>query len=230
MEPNEEALIKRNKNLVWQALLYYLDTGLNYLKRQYVDSSANSITKLTNEQVYDFLVKQNIRKLIKTNLRKILLTAIEFIRNEKAQESSEFYFDELIDRKYPMFAKNDMILLHSRKDHPAYSELRTISKLILRISVFQSVQLLKCKDENVKTYEELVRAVFKTQKAAWAALNSILSMFDRMVDIFENNLDIISIPFYRPTFTLRDFKYVRVSYEYALTILDDELKRIYSNN
>jgi len=229
MNQNEEALLKRNKNLLWQALLFYLDTGLNYLKRQYVDSSANSLTKLTNEQVYDFVVRQNIRKLIKTNLREVILTAIEYVKNEKAQESSEFYFDELIDRKYPMFAKNDMILLHSRKDHPAYSELRTISKLILRIAVFQSVQLLKCKDEDVKTYEDLVRCVFKTQKAAWAALNSILSMFDRMVDIFENNLDIISIPFYKPTFTIRDFKYVRITYEYALTILDDEMKRIFSH-
>ena len=48
-----------------------------------------------------------------------------------------------------------MILLHSRKEHPAYSELQTISKLIFRIGVFQSIQLLKCKDENVKTYEEV---------------------------------------------------------------------------
>ncbi len=54
-------------------------------------------------------------------------------------------------------------------------------------------------------------------------------MFDRMVDIFENNLDIISIPFYKPTFTIRDFKYVRITYEYALTILDDEMKRIFSH-
>ena len=94
--------------------------------------------------------------------------------------------------------------------------------------MFQSIQLLKCKDENVKTYEELVRTVYKTHKATWAALNSILSMFDRMIDIFENNLDIISIPFYRATFSLRDFKYVRILYEYALNTLDEELQNIFS--
>lgn len=228
MESNSEALVKRNKNLLWQALLFYLDSGLNYLKVKFVDSSSTSISKMTNEQIYDFVVRQNIRKLIKSNIREVILTATEFILNEKSQDDPDYYFDKLIERKYHVFAKNDMILLHSRKEHPAYSELQTISKLIFRIGVFQSIQLLKCKDENVKTYEELVRTVYKTHKATWAALNSILSMFDRMIDIFENNLDIISIPFYRATFSLRDFKYVRILYEYALNTLDEELQNIFS--
>ena len=220
-------LIKHNKNLVWHALLFYLDSGLAYLKREYVSSSQNPIQTLTSEQIYDFIVKENIRKNIKVDLRLILDTALEFVNFEQENNIAEYYFDDLVDRKYPHYKKYDMILIHARKNHNAYGELKMISKFIFRISVYHTIQLIKY-PEDVKTYNDLVFGTYKNYKQAKSAMNSILTMFDRMVDVFESNLDIISIPFYRPTFTLRDFKFIRKVYEYALKILDEDIRRIFN--
>ncbi len=52
-------------------------------------------------------------------------------------------------------------------------------------------------------------------------------MFNSMVDCYEKNLEMITIPFYKPTFNLRDFQFVRVCYEYAINVIDDQINELY---
>ena len=43
-------------------------------------------------------------------------------------------------------------------------------------------------------------------------------MADQVIDCFETHLDMINIPIYKPTFTVRDFDQIRKIYEFAITV------------
>ena len=102
-----------------------------------------------------------------------------------------------------------------------------ISKLTFRIAVIQATRLLRKEDEDVDTYADLVRHTFPNLQQCRNSVNAILSMVDQMIDCFERNLDMIVIPFYKPTFSIKDFQYIRRVYEFAQEILDGQLRKIF---
>jgi len=137
------------------------------------------------------------------------------------------YLDEIIEQQYPEYASNDLSLLHSSNSHPGYSELQTVSRLTFRVSIIQAAYILSCQDPEVITYIQLIKKVFPSKKESQDALNSIFSMFNQMVDTFERHLQMITIPFYKPTFNIRDFQFVRICYEFAINIVDEQLNELY---
>ena len=88
---------------------------------------------------------------------------------------------------------------------------------------------MRNEDDDIDTYAELVRHTFPTIQQCRNSVNAILSMIDQMIDCFERNLDMVVIPFYKPTFTIKDFQYVRRLYEYAQEILDEQIRKIFED-
>ncbi len=205
-----------------------MDSGLDFLKREYIKrNSDTSFMEFTAQNYYDFILKDYIRKKIKSQINSILnsgLLCVDHIVNDVVDPD---FLDGIIQQQYLEYASNDLSLLHSSNNHPGYSELQMISRLTFRVSIIQAAYILSCQDLEIKTYTQLMKKVFPTKKESQDALNSIFSMFNQMVDCFERHLQMITIPFYKPTFNLRDFQFVRVCYEFAINIIDEQLNELY---
>ena len=224
----ENQIVKRNYYLLKHQLIYLLDSGLDFLKREYVKrNSDTSFLEFTAQNYYDFIMKDYIRKKIKSQINSILKSGLLCVNHIVNDVVDPDYLDEIIEQKYPEYASNDLSLLHSSNNHPGYSELQMISRLTFRVTIIQTAYILSCQDLEIKTYAQLMEKVFPTKKETQEALNSIFSMFNQMVDCFERNLDMITIPFYKPTFNIRDFQFVRLCYEYAIKIIDEQLDDLY---
>ena len=224
----ENQLVKRNYYLLKHQLIFLLDSGLDFLKREYVKkNNETSFMEFTAQNYYDFILKDYIRKKIKNQINSILNSGLLCINHMVEDIVDPDYLDNIIEQKYPKYASNDLSLLHSSKNHPGYSELQTISRLTYRVTIIQAAYILSCKDPEVKTYLQLMKKVYPTKKESQDALNSIFSMFNQMVDCFERHLQMITIPFYKPTFNIRDFQFVRVCYEFAINIIDEQMKEFY---
>jgi len=221
-------LVKRNYYLLKHQLLYLLDSGLDFLKREYVKRNSDStFLEFTAQNYYDFILKDYIRKKIKNQINSILNSGLLCINHMVDDIVDPNYLDSIIEQKYPEYASNDLSLLHSSNNHPGYSELQTISRLTYRVAIIQTAYILSCQEPEVKTYIQLMKNVYPTKKESQDALNSIFAMFNQMVDCFERHLQMITIPFYKPTFNIRDFQFVRICYEFAINIVDEQLKELY---
>jgi len=224
----ENQLIKRNYYLLKHQLLFLLDSGLDFLKREYVNrNSETPFMEFTSQNYYDFILKDYIRKKIKNQINSILNSGLLCINHMVDDTVEPAFLDQIIEKKYPEYASNDLSLLHSSNNHPGFSELKTISRLTYRIAIIQTAYILSCPDLEIKTYLQLMKKVFPSKKESQEALNSIFSMFNQMVDCFERHLQMITIPFYKPTFIIRDFQFVRICYEYAIKIIDEQLNELY---
>ena len=164
---------------------------------------------------------------IKNQINSILNSGLLCVNHMVDGTVDPAFLDQIFEKKYPEYASNDLSLLHSSNNHPGFSELKTISRLTYRIAIIQATYILSCPDFEIKTYLQLMKKVFHTKEESQEALNSIFSIFNQMVDCFERHLQMITIPFYKPTFNIRDFQFVRICYEYAIKVIDEQLNELY---
>ncbi len=223
-------VLERNYYILGHYLVFLIDSGLDFLLREYVSKNAeNEFQKFSARSFYNFILRDYIRKKVKGQIKLILNGAVECIKSDKVHNGivDADFLDEVVRNNFKSYADYDMSLLHTTKTHPGHLELKQIAKLTYRISVIQATRLLIVDDEDIETYGQLVRATFPTIQQCRHSLDAILSMVDQMVDCYERNSSMVQIPFYKPTYQTRDFDYVRRVYEYALEKLDEQIRKIY---
>ena len=223
----DDPIIKRNYQIVKNQIIGLLDKGLDYLRQIYLkENSDSSFKEFTAQNYFDFVLRDYIRRKIIYQLKIILKTALLCLPHYQNDSIDQNFLDNLINQRYSNYAEDDLTLLHSSSSHPARNELQNISKLTFRIYIIQTIYLIAVKEPEIQNYQDLVKHAFSTKKKCEDSLNAILSMQDQMIDCFERNLDIVNIPFYKPTWNIRDFRYVRIISEYALKNLNEELNNI----
>ncbi|WP_457558004.1 hypothetical protein [Candidatus Harpocratesius sp.] len=223
-----DPFVKRNYHLIRHYLLFLVDIGLDYLKREYLrHNSETSFQEFTANNYYDYILKDYLRRKLKGILKVILNASVEAIKYYKDEKIDAFELDKIVKKYYPEYAENDMSLLHSSPSHPNRSELETISRLTFRVAIIQTTRILQCKCKDISYYSDLIRTVYPEKKQCQISLHAILTMIDQMIDCFERALDLISIPFYKPTWNLRDFAYIRKIYEFAITETNHQIDLIY---
>ncbi len=223
--------IKRNYHLLRHYLLFLIDIGLDFLKQEYIrHNSDNPFAEFTAHNYYDYILKDYVRRKLKSQLRTILNTSIYALPYYKANRIDQNQLDGLVKKYYPEYAENDMTLLHTSSGHPTRIELKTISKLTFRVAIIQTTRIISCDAENIDHYSDLIRAVYPEIQQSQTSLKVLLSMVDQMIDCFERAADLISIPFYKPTWNLRDFGYMRKIYEFALKESNRQIEKIYGKD
>jgi hypothetical protein len=224
----DDPLIQRNYNLLGHYLRFLIDSGLDFLKRQYIEeNSETEFQRFSAVNFFNFILKDYIRKTVKKQVKTILEASLKCIDHLKDGIVDPDYLDKIVEQKLPQYQRYDLTILNTSQLHPNHQEIRIISKLTFRIGILQATRILACDDEKTKTYGGLVKWALPTLEESQHSLNSLYSIIDEMIDCFERNLDIINIPFYKPTFTIRNFQFVRRLYEHAQTIIDNELVQIY---
>ncbi|RLI61837.1 MAG: hypothetical protein DRO88_12550 [Promethearchaeia archaeon] len=223
-----DPLIKRNYHLIRHYFLFLIDIGLDYLKREYINyNSESSFQEFTANNYYDYILKDYLRRKLKGQLKIILNASVEAVEQFPKEKIGGEPLDRIVKKNYPEYAENDMSLLHSSPSHINRKELETISRLTFRVAIIQITRIMRSNSENVKTYAELIRSVYPEKIQCQTSLQAILTMIDKMIDCFERSLDLIAIPFYKPTWNLRDFAYIRRMYEFAITEANHQIDLIY---
>lgn len=224
-----DPIIKRNYNLVRHYLIYLLDSGLDFLRREYIkENSDSSFLEFTAYNYYDYILKDYIRRKGKVQIRIVLNSAVECLDHIDDEIIDPNFLDNIVKKTFSEYANVDWSLKHTSSSHPIRSELELISRLTYRISIIQATRFLACKEPDLKFISELIRGKYATKEICQEALEAVLSIFDQMIDCFERNLDAINIPFYKPTWNIRDWKYMRRLYEFALELMEKEVSNIYA--
>jgi hypothetical protein len=102
-------------------------------------------------------------------------------------------FHRLIEEKFPIYLKNDQTYRQCRKNHKNYQKLIDVTKEMFISQVQETLIFFNVK-ENVKTYEDLVRAAFKSKDDAYKSLNHQLDLNDKSIKIVEEDKTILKIP------------------------------------
>lgn len=228
----DDPVQKSNYKLIWRYLNFLLEEGILFLRNEYISrNDQTSLTRFSAISFYDFVLKETIQTKIKNILRVILNAGVECVPfyHHENDEIDPDQLDKIIEKKYPLYAKNDMTLMNSLHTHPAFPEIEMISILTFRVAVIQAARLIASK-VFTHNYTDLVRAVFTDKQSCFNSVNAILMMIDQMIDLYEQNLDLINIPVYQPAFTIRDFHYIRKIYEFAQTLLREEINKIYASD
>lgn len=226
-----DPLIKRNYHLIRHYILFLIDIGLDYLKREYLKhNSETSFQEFTANNYYDYILKDYLRRKLKGLLKVVLNASVEAVDYFPHGTIAGEKLDRIVKKYYPEYAENDMSLLHSSVSHPNRRELETISKLAFRVAVIQITRIIRSRSEEINNYAELIRSVYPQKQECQISLQAILTVMDQMIDCFERSLDLIAIPFYKPTWNLRDFAYIRRMYEFAITEANHQIDLFYKEN
>ncbi len=228
--PISDPLIKRNYKLIGNYLVGLLDKGLDFLKKYYVEqNSETTFQEFAADNYYDYILRDYLKRKIKTQIKFILRGAIACLDHYKDNLVDSIFLDDLIANIFSEYQDVDLVLLHSDHSHPAYPELEILSRLTLRVAILQIIPLLANPTPNIQSEMPLILSAFPDEIATRNSIDAIFSMFDQIIDVFERNLKIINIPFYRPTYRIRNFDYARHIYEFALERAREEITQLFKN-
>ncbi|MHA2288575.1 MAG: hypothetical protein ACXABG_07300, partial [Promethearchaeota archaeon] len=146
-------------------------------------------------------------------------SARELIENG---EVSKDKFDKIINRNFPTYLENDQTDKQCKKNHKRYKELKEITKKSFISQVEECVLFLNIK-EDVKNYDELSRAAFKTKEKAYEALIRQLDYNEDGIAIVEEDDTILNVPAGKPIIV----SVLRKGFEKTKEALLEELEGIF---
>ncbi|MBY9019533.1 MAG: hypothetical protein KGD67_00650 [Candidatus Lokiarchaeota archaeon] len=186
--------ILRNYKIVEEKMISQTDLSLGY-GRELIDSELDA-------GALNFVVKPIVKAFYKhwsdNNARVGTIKQIE-IALESAKtlvvngEITKEKFDDIIEKNFPSYLENDQTDKQCKKNHQRYRELKEITKNSFISQVEECVLFLNIK-EDVKNYEELSRAAFKTKEKAYEALIRQLDYNENGIAIVEQDDSILNVP------------------------------------
>ncbi|MBY9011839.1 MAG: hypothetical protein KGD70_05650 [Candidatus Lokiarchaeota archaeon] len=186
--------ILRNYRIVEEKMISTTDLSLGYGK-ELIDSELDA-------GAFNFVVKPIVKAFYKLwsdhNARVGTLKQIE-IALESAKtliengEINKEKFDEVINKNFPSYLENDQTDKQCKKNHKDYEKLKEITKKSFISQVEECILFLNIK-EDVKNYNELSRAAFKTKEKAYEALKRQLDYNEVGIAIVEEDNSILNVP------------------------------------
>jgi hypothetical protein len=186
--------ILRNYRIVEEKMISTTDLSLGYGK-ELIDSELDA-------GAFNFVVKPIVKAFYKLwsdhNARVGTLKQIE-IALESAKtliengEINKEKFDEVINKNFPSYLENDQTDKQCKKNHKDYEKLKEITKKSFISQVEECILFLNIK-EDVKNYNELSRAAFKTKEKAYEALKRQLDFNEVGIAIVEEDNSILNVP------------------------------------
>jgi len=119
---------------------------------------------------------------------------------------------------------NDQTDRQCKKPHKNYEKLKEITKKCFITQVEESILFLSVKDD-VKDYNELSRAAYKTKENAYRALKRQLDFNEAGIEIVENDDSILKVPAGKNII----LKVLRKGFELTKKKLLEELDEIFGN-
>ena len=215
--------IQRNYNIVEQKMIAQTDLSLNY-GRKLIDSELNAgflnfVIKPIVKSFYKYW-SDNEARVGTLKQIKIALDSAKLLVEDGTISKEKF--DDIINRNFPNYLKNDQTDRQCKKKHKHYKNLKEITKKIF-ISQLEELILFLQVEEEVKDYNELSIATFKTKEKALQALMRQLNYNDEGIAIVEQDDTIIDVPAGRNVIV----KVLRKGFELTKKKLIEELDLIF---
>ncbi len=186
--------IQRNYNIVEQKMIAQTDLSLGY-GRDLIDSELNVgflnfVIKPIVKSFYQHWSDNEARVGTLIQIKIALDSAKLLIENG---DISKEKFDDVINRNFSNYLKNDQTDRQCKKNHKHYKKLKEITKQLFISQLEECILFLQVKEE-VKDYNELSRATFQTKEKALQALMRQLDFNDEGIAIVEQDDTIIDVP------------------------------------
>jgi hypothetical protein len=186
--------LERNYKIVEEKMISTTDLSLNFgreLIETELDAGAfNFVVKPIVKAFYKIWSDNNARVGTLKQITIALDSAKSLIQNGEITQEK---FDEVIERNFPSYLENDQTDKQCKRNHKHYEKLKEITRNSFISQVEECVLFLNIK-EDVKNYDELSRAAFKTKEKAYEALKRQLDYNDDGIIIVEEDDSILNIP------------------------------------
>ena len=186
--------MQRNYKIVEEKMISTTDLSLNY-GRELIETELDA-------GAFNFIVKPIVKAFYKHwsdndarvgTLKQIKITLDSAKMLVENGEITKDEFDETINKNFPNYLENDQTDKQCKKDHKDYEKLKAITKKSFISQVEECVLFLNIK-EDVKNYDELSRAAFKTKEKAYEALKRQLDYNEDGIAIVEQDDSILNVP------------------------------------
>ncbi len=159
------------------------------------------IEKESDAGLLDFIVKPILKTFYKywsendarvgtlQQIKVTLDTAKFLLSNGEINEK----FDKVIEESFPAYLKGDQTFRQCKKNHKNFTKLKELTRECYISQIQEALLFLNAK-EDVKTYDDLVRAVFKTRENAYKALKRQLDYNEDGIVVVEMDQSILKVP------------------------------------
>ena len=106
---------------------------------------------------------------------------------------SSITLETLVDENFPKYFKSDQLSRYCYASHKNFKEIKQIVKDTFHHRIKESVMLFKVQD-NVSSYDDLVKAAFADKEEARATLVKQLDFTDNAIEIIEKDTSILKLP------------------------------------
>ncbi len=186
--------LERNYKIVEEKMISTTDLSLGFgreLIETELDAGAfNFVVKPIVKAFYKIWSDTNARVGTLKQITIALDSAKSLIQNGEITQEK---FDEVIEKNFPSYLENDQTDKQCKKNHKHYEKLKEITRNSFISQVEECVLFFNVKDD-VKNYDELSRAAFKTKEKAYEALKRQLDYNDDGIIIVEEDDSILNIP------------------------------------
>jgi hypothetical protein len=216
--------IERNYNLIKERMIEQTDISLEYGRKiieSELDAGAlNAIIKPIVKAFYNYWSDKDARVGTLEQIRITLDSAKILIKEGTITKER---FDQVINKNFSIYLKNDQTDRACKKNHNNYNKLKEITKQCFITQVEESILLLQTKAD-VNNYNELSRETFKTKENAYKALKRQLDYNDAGISIVEQDNSILNIIAGKEII----LKTLRKGFELTKKILIEELDQIFN--
>ncbi|MHA1476703.1 MAG: hypothetical protein ACTSPU_00750 [Promethearchaeota archaeon] len=186
--------ILRNYKIVEEKMISTTDLSLDF-GRELIDTELdagafNFVVKPIVKTFYKFWSDNNARVGTLKQIKIALDSAKTLVENGEITKEK---FDEVINKNFPNYLENDQTDKQCKKNHKDYEKLKEITRESFISQVEECALFLNIK-EDVKNYNELSRAAFKTKEKAYEALKRQLDYNEHGIEIVEQDDTILNIP------------------------------------
>jgi hypothetical protein len=182
--------LERNIRLIRARMLLQLETSLKkgseYISQE-LDGPQNFLIRPAVRGFYDTFVKPILRDGSRGNLDLDVECAKALILDPTKK------FEEIIEKNASRYFKNDSTARFANKRNKNYKWFVENVKNTFRAQLRHMVEALKCEAPDVKTYDELMIATYKTKETARAALQEQIQNMEMGIEKIQSDPDVMDI-------------------------------------
>lgn len=216
--------LERNYKILEERMIKQMKTSLDYGK--------NLIESETDAGSFNFVVLPIVKSFYKywsdkeatigtlEQIKVTLDTAKELVRNG---DISKEKFDRTVNKNFPIYLVNDQTDKQCKHTHKNYQRLKEVTKKCFITQVEESILFFNV-TEDVKDYNDLSRAAFKTKENAFQALIRQLDYNEEGIAIVEMDDNILRVPLGKGII----LKVLRMGFEMTKEKLIEDLDEIFN--
>jgi len=167
-----------------------MDFGREIIEEEVNVGLLNIIVKPIVRAFYSYWSNNEIRKGTIKQIKTVIDSAKSLLNVDIPGKE----YEEVIENNFKDFLDGDSTSKRCKKYHKNYKKLEQNLLENFRDKVKEAILFLKADEDDVETYEDLTRNVYKTKDLAYKALITQLNFTDDGIKVIESDISIIDVP------------------------------------